>query len=129
VTKVRSNEQLIKNYRLEVQDCIEGDLLSPFDTIHILTLRDELEKRYCDLTAEEKKNLLVVDLKLLKNAEVFYSELRRVYKFGADKPLENWWVHIDKVVSGDLVVDLGKRKVRNSGKKMAVIRVEGGGWA
>lgn len=108
---MRSNEQLIKNYKIEVQDCINGDLLSPFDTIHILTLRDELEERYSDLTDQEKKNLFAVDLKLLKNAQIFYSELSKVYKFGADKPLENWWAHIDKVVSGDLMVDLRKRKV------------------
>lgn len=105
-----SNLQLIKNYGMDIDDCINKDVLSPFDLIGTLVVRDSLEEAYNKLSIQEQLLLREYDEKLLAHAHEFYYELRKVYSFNTVKPQNHWWAHIDKVVSGDLIVDLYHRQ-------------------
>lgn len=101
-----SNLQLIKNYGMDINDCKNNDILSPFDLIQTLAVRDSLEEEYYNLSGQEQMLLREYDENLLACAHDFYYELSKVYNFNTERPLSHWWAHIDKVVSGYLIVDL-----------------------
>lgn len=106
--------QLIKNYGIDIAEC---DDVSSFELIATLVNRDKLEESYDNLSGEEKDLLISYDKLLLDNAKKFYDELSKVYSFNNSKQLTHWWAHIDKVVSGELIVDLEKREVRLSSEQ------------
>ena len=56
------------------------------------------------------------DLRLLENVETMGDHIKKVYDFSNSvEPLEEWWWHLDKVLTGELEIELGlspKDKVR-----------------
>lgn len=79
--------------------------LSPFETLNALSLRSNLEKDLNKMTNQEKLKLYQYDLYLLDNIEELKKHLEQVYDFsGSDEPTEQWWWHLDKVVSGEIVI-------------------------
>ncbi|TWH48546.1 hypothetical protein [Sporomusa sp. KB1] len=102
-----TNLQLIKNYGMDIEECGEG---SPFELINTLAIRDTLEEQYNLLSVEEQSLLYEYDRRLVERAHEFYNELSKVYSFQNQKPITHWWAHLDKVVNGDLVIDLINRK-------------------
>ena len=114
-----SNLQLIKNYGMDIDDCENEDLLSPFDLIATLAVRDSLEEDYNNLSDEEKRLLKENDKKLIKNAVKFNQELKKVLKLDGSIPVERWWTHLDEVISGELFVDLDNHQVHFKNNDMA----------
>ncbi|QKY70208.1 hypothetical protein [Lentibacillus sp. CBA3610] len=79
--------------------------LSPFETLNALSLRSHLEKELNNMTNQEKLKLYLYDLYLLDNIEEFKKHLEQVYDFSdSDEPTEQWWWHLDKVISGEIVI-------------------------
>ena len=79
--------------------------LSPFETLNALYLRSNLQKEVHNLTNQEKLNLYQHDLYLLNHAEKFKKHLENVYNFSdSDEPIEQWWWHLDKIISGEIVI-------------------------
>ncbi|PAV27668.1 hypothetical protein CIL05_20905 [Virgibacillus profundi] len=79
--------------------------LSPFETLNALNLRTNLEKEMNNITNQEKLKLYQHDLYLLDNIKDFKDQLEQVYDFSnSDEPIEQWWWHLDKVISGEIVM-------------------------
>jgi hypothetical protein len=117
-----TNAELIKRYGFDVEN-IEFSGIELMDTI---AMRDTLEQNYSSLSKEEKRLLDLADKTLLDNAQSFYQEMNEFMNFSkADfsQPFSNWWAHIDKVVSGELIVDLDNHQVllRNDNEQAATL--------
>lgn len=79
--------------------------LSPFETLNALHLRSNLQKEISHLTNKEKLKLYQYDLYLLDHIEEMKQHLENVYNFSAsDEPIEHWWWHLDKIISGEIVI-------------------------
>lgn len=103
------NLELIKSYGIDIEYIGKT---SGFELINTLAVRDKIEEEYYSLSTEERAILFEYDQNLLNNAVKFHSELSQFYNFSSLKPLNHWWAHIDKVVSGELTVDLCTREVQ-----------------
>lgn len=76
---------------------------SPFELHFAFIFRSEIQKKYTTLSLEEKELLARCDLILLKNAKKALIHLSKIYSFKESKaPIEEWWWHLDKVVSGEI---------------------------
>ena len=104
-----TNQKRIETYGIDI-DYISK--VSAFELVNTLAIRDAIEEDYYSLTADEQTLLFEYDRKLLEKAELFYNELSQFYSFNGLRPINYWWTHIDKVVTGELIVDLYKREVR-----------------
>lgn len=100
-------KQEIEFYGEDLQDV----KLSPFEMIETFHKRTLLHHHYHELTVEEKGLLKEKDQFLLKTANRIYEHLKKVYDFHHDKPLEEWWWHLDKVVNHELTVELDQGTV------------------
>ncbi|MGN5650970.1 hypothetical protein [Bacillus sp. Brlt_9] len=89
----------IKVYGEDIQDFD----MSPFELVETLQWRSHIVKVYDRLSIEEKEQLALYDLILLSNAKKTYEHLRGGYNFPANKPIEEWWWHLDKVTTGGIV--------------------------
>lgn len=79
--------------------------VSPFETIATLHLRSELEKDFQKMNGNEQLLLLSVDVNVVKNAKKIVNYISDVYDFSSTtKPESEWWWHLDKVMSGELVI-------------------------
>lgn len=79
--------------------------LSPFETLNALSLRSHLQKEVNQLTNQEKLKLYQYDLYLINNADKFKKHLENVYNFSdSAEPFEQWWWHLDKIISGEIVI-------------------------
>ena len=97
----------IKHYKLDIDGIGH---VSPFEFDYAMACRSMMEERYKDFSSKEKQLLLEQDKRLLNNAQKYFTELKMLY--GArNEPVEHWWYHLDKIVSGELVVDLENRKI------------------
>lgn len=77
--------------------------LSPFETIEALHIRSELHEQYSNLTWEEKRALLLYDLKLLENADKMVKHIQQVYNFSSSvNSIQEWWWHLDKITTGKI---------------------------
>ncbi|WP_416150862.1 hypothetical protein ACM26V_07810 [Salipaludibacillus sp. HK11] len=77
--------------------------IGPYETLNTLHVRSKLHKEYQKLTREEKRLLATVDLKTLQKIECIHEFLSGIYDFSKSKePKEQWWWHIDKVISGEI---------------------------
>ncbi|MED2737076.1 hypothetical protein [Bacillus toyonensis] len=89
----------IKEYGEDIQDFE----VSPFEMVETLQWRSHIVRVYDQLSIEEKEQLALYDLVLLSNAKKTYEYLRGGYNFPANKPIEEWWWHLDKVITGGIV--------------------------
>ena len=103
-----TNSQLIRNYGLDIDEFAE---ISPFELVNTLAIRDGLEEDYQLLTQQEKLALKMHDKKLIAKAAEFNKELKKAVNLDGSEPLSRWWTHLEKVASGELVIDLDNRKV------------------
>jgi len=79
--------------------------LSPFETLNAMHLRSSLQKEINDMTNQQKLKLYQYDLYLLDRIEEFKKHLEEVYDFSSsDEPIEQWWWHLDKIVSGEIII-------------------------
>lgn len=89
----------------EIQRVLDTLELSPFETLNALHLRSHLQKEVSHLTNKEKLKLYQYDLYLLDRIEEMKKHLENVYNFSAsDEPIEHWWWHLDKIISGEIVI-------------------------
>jgi hypothetical protein len=93
----------LKNYATDVLDELD---VSPFEYIDTFRVRDYLEENKIKFTEAEKKELKRLDLILLSRANEFYDYLKSTKCWGSQQPIENWWWHLDKIVSGILKVEI-----------------------
>jgi hypothetical protein len=103
----------IEAYGIEVSDT----LLSIFETMEGFKIRDELAG--AKLTIEESELLSRYDATLLRRAGEFarfFSKNADPEKIFSDKPPENWWWHIARIASGQMLVDLADRTVVYEGQ-------------
>lgn len=79
--------------------------VSPFENIAILHLRSNLEKEFENMNSDEQLKLLSIDIDVIKNARNIANHISEVYDFStSNKPESEWWWHLDKIISGELVV-------------------------
>lgn len=61
------------------------------------------------MTFKEKVLLMKYDLMLLEHADRMVCHIENVYDFAAStEPLDEWWWHLDQVVSGELEVEIAR---------------------
>ncbi|RST76185.1 hypothetical protein D4T97_005220 [Siminovitchia acidinfaciens] len=99
----------LRQYRMMI-----GNLeLSPFETLQDLYIRNTLEDKISLMTHKERLRLHYYDLQVILNADKFKEQLENVYDFSTNKPLKEWWWHLDKVASGELMITLDMRVENN----------------
>ncbi|MDR6726121.1 hypothetical protein J2W91_004627 [Paenibacillus amylolyticus] len=96
----------ISLYKLDV----EGELnVSPFEYLDTFAIRSELHRSRDQLKQCDLQLIQYCDQQLLNRIEEFYSYIAEIYSFNdSKKPLEEWWWHLDRVVAGELIVELDK---------------------
>ncbi|MEJ1517777.1 hypothetical protein R3O67_31860 [Bacillus cereus] len=94
------------NYEEDIRiygEVVKDTELSPFETIEALHIRSELHEKYSNLTWEEKRALLLYDLKILGNADKMVKHIQQVYDFSkSTNPIQEWWWHLDKIITGKI---------------------------
>lgn len=81
--------------------------LSPFELKNGLHIRSIIEEDIDELSIKESFLLHKYDSYLLDNAERVVNKLSDIYNFSESKePLNHWWWHLDKVISGDLIIKI-----------------------
>lgn len=79
--------------------------ISPFETVAALHLRSELEKEFENMNNKEQFKLLSVDIKVIENARKILNHISEIYDFtSSNKPEKEWWWHLNKVISGEIVI-------------------------
>jgi hypothetical protein len=96
----------IHNYGEDIQDFN----MSPFEMVETLQWRSEIAKKYDELSLKEKEQLALYDWLLLSNAKKMYEHLQKGYNFPSNKPIKEWWWHLDKVVKGLIVFNATELK-------------------
>ena len=102
------------NFKQEIEfygEDLQDFEMSPFEMIETFHRRTLLHDHYHELTTKEKALLKEIDQLLLKTANKIYEHLKNIYDFQNDKPLEEWWWHLDKVVNHQLSIDFDKGTV------------------
>ncbi|MBP2644515.1 MAG: hypothetical protein H6Q67_2402 [Firmicutes bacterium] len=108
-------KKLIKNYGIDVEDEFLKDA-SPFEINYTFETRQYLAKNYQLLDSEDKEKLEYFDAILFSRAREFYDYLKPVGVWGNNLPLEYWWWHLDKIILGELAVDVSKKQINYQGK-------------
>lgn len=98
--------------------------ISPFETMDVLHRRSRLHANYEKLTQEEMELLKQYDQKLLDNASSVYHHINKIYDFQNDKPIEEWWWHLDKIDNRQLTVYLDQGIVTRSPFISTVVEFE-----
>ncbi|AUG57136.1 hypothetical protein [Acetivibrio saccincola] len=112
------NKMKIKDYGYDVSQVLD---VSPFEYIDTFACRSYLTDIFYSLDDEDKAILKEYDKKLLLRAEEFYNYLKPIYRWGSsEKPYTHWWWHLDKVISGELNVDIEQWKVEINGETMSI---------
>ncbi|WP_139489786.1 hypothetical protein [Brevibacillus dissolubilis] len=93
-----SFSQAIHDYGMSVDDFET----SPFEALDMLHIRSRLQRNVAALSHEEKQLLQKYDLILLANAKKMAQHLTEVYEFTSNRPLEEWWWHLDQVAEGNI---------------------------
>jgi hypothetical protein len=107
--------KIIRDYFDEIEEIANGNELSPFETHFVFHTRSELHKH--SLTDKEKIELAKADLLLIQNVEKVYRHLSEIYDFEQSKqPLDEWWWHLDKVISGEIRFESVKTIQKSVGK-------------
>ena len=105
------------NFKQEIEfygEDLQDFEMSPFEMIETFHKRTLLHHHYQELTNEEKASLKEKDQYLLKIAKKVYEHMKKVYDFQNDKPMEEWWWHLDKVANHQLSIDVRKaRYIKN----------------
>ena len=105
------------NFKREIEfygEDLQDFEMSPFEMIETFHRRTLLHDHYNELTTTEKALLKEIDQLLLKTANKIYEHLKNIYDFQNDKPLEEWWWHLDKVVNHQLSVDLDQGNIQGN---------------
>lgn len=102
-----TNMERIEEYKIDI-DFIGK--VSAFEFDYAMFVRSKLENDYKKLTPKEKLLLLEQDKRLIADAQKYFTELKMLYG-DRNEPIEHWWYHLDKIVSGELVVDLENQKI------------------
>lgn len=99
-----------KNYAKRIElygNGVDNFEVDPFQSLDMLHRRSKLENVIYELTDDEKLKLWNYDLKLIENAKLMAEHIKDVYDFSiSDKPLSEWWWHLDLVANGKLPIDL-----------------------
>jgi hypothetical protein len=85
--------------------------ISPFEMVQTLHVRTKFYRYHDELTSDEKLLLKKYDKLLLDNVKKFYDHMKRIYNFSNDKPMEQWWWHLDKILNHELSIDLENNTV------------------
>jgi hypothetical protein len=99
-------KQVILNYGEDVNDfdC------SPFEHLRMLHDRTHIKSIEFDLDYNEKIQLYIFDLNLIRKASDMVEHISKVYDFKlSDKnniPLDQWWWHLDKIAKGKLILNI-----------------------
>lgn len=71
----------------------------------VIVEREFLEGVKNRLNNEQKRKLLEYDLNFINKAESIYNFLKDDIHFSKiDKPLKDWWWHVDKIAKGNLKI-------------------------
>lgn len=89
----RNLRQDVNNFGLSVTNL----LVSPYESLNMLDLRDILAENYQKLSQGEKRDLYFYDIKLLRNAKNTCAHIAKVYDFNCSKsiPTNRWWWHLN----------------------------------
>ena len=110
--------RLVRNYGLDVLDELD---VSPFEYVDTFRMRDFLSEKYIKLDSLKKELLNLYDNILLNRDEEFFNYLKTLNVFtNSDNPVKYWWWHLEKVVSGELIVDVDKNEVIYNNKKYPI---------
>lgn len=96
------------NFKQEIEfygEDIKNFENSPFELIEAFHRRSMLCNHFDKLTTEEKALLREHDLILWKTAKQVFEHVKKAYDFQSDKPIHEWWWHLDKVVNKQLTLN------------------------
>ncbi|WP_143317700.1 hypothetical protein [Clostridium sp. HBUAS56017] len=107
-------KKMIDNYGIDVEDELD---VSPFEFDYTFRTREYLAKEYELFDIDEKEKLKHYDKVLLSRAKEFYEYLKPLKIWGNNSsPIKYWWWHLDKVVSGQLKINIDKNEVDYCGE-------------
>ncbi len=107
-------KKLIKNYGIDVVDELD---VSPFEFEYTFRAREYLAKQYELLDIDDKEKLEYYDTILINRAKEFYEYLKPLKIWGnSNAPIEYWWWHLEKVISGELRVEIKNNEINYCGK-------------
>ncbi|CAH1199293.1 hypothetical protein PAECIP111893_01298 [Paenibacillus plantiphilus] len=99
----------IRNFGYGISDEL---VLSPFEYHYLLASRSSLWEAYSALDEEDKVNLKEYDKALLDRAEEYHDYLQPIFIWNKSaEPITQWWWHLDKVLSGQLKVDVDNNQI------------------
>lgn len=99
--------EYLRDIELYGEDAADFEV-SPFESIDMLHRRSRLNKESHKMTLRERILLMKYDLRLIENSDRMVEHIAKVYDFSnSHEPLEEWWWHLDKVVSRDIDVEIG----------------------
>ncbi|SFC82540.1 hypothetical protein SAMN04488168_11044 [Bacillus sp. 491mf] len=106
-------KKLIKNYGIDVEDELD---VSPFEIAYTFRTREFLAKQYELLDSEDKKRLAYYDTVLISRAKEFYEYFKPLKIWGnSNVPIEYWWWHLEKIILGELIVEVEKNEINYRG--------------
>ncbi|KQY92042.1 hypothetical protein ASD24_22300 [Paenibacillus sp. Root52] len=97
-------QKMIQLYGIDMEDELE---VSPFEYLDTFGMRSDLHRNRDKLEQTDLQLLHKYDQMLLNRSEELYNYMKPVYSFNdTSKPIEEWWWHLDRVVTGELLVDV-----------------------
>ena len=107
-------KKLIKNYGIDMEDELD---VSPFEFEYTFRTREYLAKQYELLDIDDKEKLEHYDTVLISRANEFYEYLKPLKIWGnSNAPIEYWWWHLEKVISGELRVEIKNNEISYHGE-------------
>lgn len=78
---------------------VDDTEISPFENHYAFHIRSNLHNAYKGLSSKERELLAQYDLVLKENAKPMFEHLGRIYDFSSsNKPDDEWWWHLDRLV-------------------------------
>ncbi|TCS96869.1 hypothetical protein [Hazenella coriacea] len=112
-------KKIIENYGIDLEDDLED--VSPFEYNYTFHTRDFLAKEYCKLDDRGKEQLLNYDQVLLERAQDLYQLMSLVMNWEDNvAPINYWWWHLDKVITGKMKVLVEKNHVQYQGETYTI---------
>jgi hypothetical protein len=106
------NKMRVKIYEMDVK-FLEGLEDSAFEMLDTLHIRDRLFEEFDRLETSERELVRECDQILLDHVAEFMQHIGQIHDWSTSKKQYNqWWWHLDKIDSGDLLVDLRNGSVK-----------------
>ncbi|MDQ0172424.1 hypothetical protein [Paenibacillus tundrae] len=97
-------KKMIQLYGVDMEDELD---VSSFEYLDTFGMRSDLHRNRDKLEQTDLQLLHKYDQMLLNRSKELYNYMKPVYSFNdPSKPIEEWWWHLDRVITGELHVEM-----------------------